>query len=141
MNHDGRRHVLIQLAPNALLDGAIACYQLAHEVVHLLAPNPGVMAPVIEEGAATVFSEDYTERVFGRRNMTSSQTYRAAAQVVRELLALDPAAIKKMREVEPAFTNFTLETFEKAGLKAPQLLKEALLTPFSEVLAVTQLAS
>ena len=46
------RHIAIQLATNALGDTAIACYQLAHEVIHLLAPNGQHIAPVIEEGLA-----------------------------------------------------------------------------------------
>lgn len=141
MNEDGRRHILIQLAPNALLAEDVACYQLAHEVVHLLAPCPGVVVPVIEEGAATMFSEDYVLRVFRRPSMTSSPAYRAAAHLVRELLALDPAAIRKLRHVEPAFRNITLDTFEKAELLAPNALKQALLKPFSNDLALAQVAS
>ena len=56
-----RGHVAISLNEDVFFDRQRTVYQLAHECVHLLAPVIGGGAPVIEEGLATVFSEDMIE--------------------------------------------------------------------------------
>jgi hypothetical protein len=54
-----RKHIVIQLSVNCLTDLPRACYQLAHECIHLLAPTGRQNANNLEEGLATLFSEDY----------------------------------------------------------------------------------
>lgn len=125
-----RKNIVIQLATNALDDTSLACYQLAHECVHLLSPTGGNHAPVFEEGLATVFSEDYVKRVFDREIPAGLPSYSAAAALVRELLLIDSQSILKLRSVEPAFTLFTEDTFVKAEVPAPPELIRRLLTPF-----------
>lgn len=125
-----RKHVVVQLAMNAIDDTPLACYQLAHECVHLLAPGGRPPAPVIEEGLATVFSENYVERNFGLKNVTSLASYKAAAAAVRELFSLEPSAIRKLRAVQPGFRQFTHDTFAQAGLAIPSVLVAQLLLPF-----------
>jgi hypothetical protein len=125
-----RRHVAIQLAQNAIESELLACYQLAHETVHLLAPGGRPPAPVIEEGLATVFSEDYVAREFGASSLTNMAAYVRAATLVRQLLAIDPQAIIKLRAVEPAFRLFNADSFSYAAIEAPAELIEALLRPF-----------
>jgi hypothetical protein len=125
------KNIAIQLAPNAQWDNVLACYQLAHECVHLLAPDGRHGAPVLEEGLATVFSEDYIARNFNRSGLTNLQSYADAATKVRQLLALNPDAIKALRQVEPCFKQMTASTFAAAGLHgAPDSLVNDLLTPF-----------
>lgn len=124
------RNVAIQLAMNAVDNNAVACYQLAHECVHLLAPTGAAKAPVIEEGLATVFSEDYACRVFRLQGPTDWPSYIEAATKVRQLLAIDSQAIKLLRAIEPSFVKMTSATFASAGLDVPATLVSELLAPF-----------
>jgi hypothetical protein len=124
------KHVLIQLHRSALSDNVLALYQLAHECIHLLAPTGGRGAPVIEEGLATVFSEDWVEKSFGRRNMTTLDSYKNAAALVRSLLVVEPDAIKKLRERQPSFANFTPDDFAACCPTVHLTLVEQLIAPF-----------
>lgn len=125
------RNIAIQLAMNAVWDNTLACYQLAHECVHLLAPDGRSSAPVLEEGLATVFSEDYVARYFQAISPTILHSYVDAASKVRQLMALYPGAIKALREVEPCFKKMTPATFVNAGLhNVTEALVSELLAPF-----------
>ena len=125
-----RKQVAVQRAANALNNTGIACYQLAHECVHLLAPSGNGSAPVLEEGLATMFSEDHVNREFGLTGLTNDARYTAAASAVRDLYKLAPDAIQKLRNVEPAFRCMTPDTFIRANLAVPRQLVDTLLSPF-----------
>ncbi|EMI5464322.1 hypothetical protein R8E95_004413 [Enterobacter roggenkampii] len=108
-------------------------YELAHECIHLLAPTGGRSAPVIEEGLATVFSEDMIEYWCGnthKQAYTTDLKYADAAARVRELLDTEPDAIHRLREVQPAFYMMKADTFIRAGLSIDPELIEVLLTKF-----------
>lgn len=125
------RNVAIQLGPTAQLNNTLACYQLAHECVHLLAPDGGRNAPVLEEGLATVFSEDFVALNFNRVGMTDFKAYIEAARKVRILLEHDVNAIKSLRAIEPSFKMMTAATFVAAGLvDVPENLVNELVAPF-----------
>ena len=112
-------NIVIQLNTNAINDEVLAHYQLAHEVVHLLAPSGARGAPVIEEGLATMYSENYLSANYGITDyskFTNLDSYIEAARLVRELLAFDPEAIRKLRDIEPSFKKMSLDTFAEAGL-------------------------
>ncbi|MGL1115795.1 hypothetical protein, partial [Vibrio vulnificus] len=113
-------NIAIQLNTNALQNDILAHYQLAHEAVHLLAPDGQCGAPVIEEGLATIYSEDYIAREHGATGYTNMPSYIEAAKSVRELLMFDPDAIRKLRAVEPSFKKMSQETFKDAGIKYPE---------------------
>lgn len=128
-----RKHIAICLGAGAFSNRERTVYQLAHECVHLLAPVVGGGAPVIEEGLATAFSEDMIEKWCGntrKQAYTSDQKYADAAARVRELLALAPDAIPRLRATEPAFHQMTADTFTRAGLNVPPALVTALLARF-----------
>lgn len=129
-----RGHITIRLGHKTFFDEKRAVYQLAHECVHLLAPVKYGEAKVIEEGLATAFSEDIIEMWFGEKNKadyTNDQRYRDAASHVRQLLQLEPDAIRHLRGVEPVFSSMTVATFTEAGLsQVPQPLINELLTVF-----------
>jgi len=125
-----RKHIVIQLAKNAVNDTELALYQLAHECVHLLAPTGGEAAPVLEEGLATVFSEDYIAREFSRKGITNLPSYVQAAALTRQLLAHDPQAIHKLRALEPCFSRLTPAHFESALCEVDCSLIQQLLTRF-----------
>jgi hypothetical protein len=115
---------------NATDNVGYACYQIAHECIHLLSPSGGNSALVLEEGLATAFSEDYVKREFNLTIGTGLASYTNAAKLVRELLSLEPNAIKMLRAFEPSFNKISMNTFIQAGLKAPQELICGLLVPF-----------
>ncbi|MDL5405677.1 hypothetical protein [Enterobacter hormaechei] len=129
-----RRQIIIRLGEKAFKSAPQAIYQLAHECIHLLAPVVGGDAPVLEEGLATMYSEDKVKALYPSPQdaiRTSSQNYIDAAARVRELLQLEPDAIRKLRAVEPDFYRMTERTFADAGLdQIPRPLMAELLRTF-----------
>jgi hypothetical protein len=125
-----RKHVVVQLSRNALKDEVIALYQLAHECIHLLSPSGRRAAPVIEEGLATVFSEDFVRVHFNRTGMTNLSSYMQAASWVRQLIAMDSTAILKMRNDEPSFRSLTARHFNKHFPDIDDDLVAKLVSPF-----------
>jgi len=69
---------------------------------------------------------------------TSAQKYIDAAARVRELQALAPDAIPRLRATEPAFKRMTTDTFTRAGLNIPPALVAALLARFRRIKRPTQ---
>lgn len=127
------KHVAIRLSMAALPNPSRALYQLAHECVHLLSPSGGSAAPVLEEGLATIFSEDYALRICKQHFTPELPAYASAAADLRELLEIEPFAVERLRNVEPAFYKMGLETFVQAGLgEVPANLRDRLLMPFSD---------
>lgn len=122
--------IVIKLGESALDNTVTACYQLAHECIHLLSPCGSSVVPVIEEGLATVYSESYIAHALSYQYNTPEVPYANAAALVRELLSIAPGAIAKLRSVEPAFTKLTEQTFVEAGVEAPTSLIAKLLSPF-----------
>ena len=53
------KHIIIQLDQSAATDMLQACYQMAHEIVHLLSPTGGNNANNFEEGVACYFAAYY----------------------------------------------------------------------------------
>ncbi|WP_347075890.1 hypothetical protein [Klebsiella pneumoniae] len=121
--YPARRQIIIRLGEKAFKSAPQAIYQLAHECIHLLAPVVGGDAPVLEEGLATMYSEDKVKALYPSPQdaiRTSSQNYMDAAARVRELLQL-----------EPDFYRMTEHTFADAGLdQIPQPLVAELLRTF-----------
>ena len=130
-----RKHIAISLSAGAFSDRQRTVYQLAHECVHLLAPVDDLAVPVIEEGLATAFAEDMIEYWCdntSKKAYTELPKYVNAAACVRELLALAPDAILRLRATEPAFKRMTTDTFSRAGLNISPELMAALLASFPE---------
>lgn len=128
-----RQHIAISLSAEAFSDRQRTVYQLAHECVHLLAPVVKGGARVIEEGLATAFSEDMIEYWCdntSKQAYTSTQKYIDAAARVRELLALAPDAILRLRAIEPEFNKMTADTIARVQLNVPPALVAALLACF-----------
>lgn len=107
-----RKHVAVELSARCQNEEVEARYELAQEIVHLLAPNGGGSALVIEEGIATLFANQV-----GPRPITNA-SYVNALKHVEALLALDPDAIKTLRKERPKFQDFT-----------PEFIKEHIVIP------------
>lgn len=92
-------HVGIQLGTSAASYPHQAYFQLAHEVAHLLGPNPAIQNAIfLEEGMCTSFQVEMA-RAIGMDEFGDLGTYAEALALVQDLLALDPAAIRKLREL------------------------------------------
>lgn len=122
--------VAISLANTALNNTNQAIFQLAHEAVHLLSPNGQRHALVIEEGLATLFSEEvsYHQQL---NICTPEGMYSAAAALTKELLDYDPNVIKSIREDHPNISCFTPELIRSKAPDFPIDLATSLCEPFS----------
>jgi len=100
------RDVIIQLSNSAAQNIEQAFLQLAHEVVHLLAPSGARNALVVEEGLATYFADEMSRRV-GSSWHSGGHDYLKAKALVEKLLSNDSHAVKKIRETEPDFCKWT----------------------------------
>ncbi len=103
-----RKHIMFQLVPPADRDVVVACYQLAHEVVHSLAP----------------LTSCHSEINSGLRS------YDDACRQVSEFLERYPHGIRQLRAVEPCFKSMTEFTFAEAGIELSQNAINALVAPF-----------
>lgn len=101
-------NVAIQLSTSAMNDVNQACYQLAHECIHLLSPSGGKGVNNLEEGLATYFASYYMKVEFGQPNWSNSEPkYQLAEQATGRLLAMNSSAIKTIRDSSPSFSSFT----------------------------------
>ena len=132
--YDYPDNILIRLTPDVQKEEekARACFQLAHETVHLLSPTgPGHgSAKILEEGLGTIYSKQYVSRHFGYTMQTGDPRYDEAASFVQDLLNAYPSAIKNLRSFEPCFSKMTTDTFLSAGIEYPQEKINVLLKPF-----------
>ena len=124
--------VSIMLTESARNDPRRAIFQLAHEIVHLLAPTGGRKAPVIEEGIATIFSYEVAER-FGPAYGTPSRPYFYSRLLTEQLLTMYPKAIKILRTEKLSFCEFTPTFVQKMLPNVPDNLAADLCEPFAAV--------
>lgn len=103
-----RKFLAIQLSREAASDWRRGLFQLAHETVHVLAPTGGARAPNIEEGLATLFSDEFSAWA-GWGVITGDPRYLAAKKDVSTLMAIDRDAVRRIRLVEPSFARWTPE--------------------------------
>jgi hypothetical protein len=109
LSYHGQR-IMVRL-PLETMDDPIETYHfLAHETVHLLAPNKETEATVLEEGLCEMFAVDHTIKYFGKKIGCQNAKYAHAESLVRKLVAMDdPGVIRKLRAMEPAFRKMRLE--------------------------------
>ena len=111
-----RRHIIIQLSFSAATDMSGACYELAHETVHLLAPTGGNDATNFEEGVACYFADHYMmEREIDRPEWGQClpRNYKRALEAVTLLLDKDIYCVRKLRSYQPSFRDMTEEDIIK----------------------------
>jgi hypothetical protein len=105
-----RKHVAVQLGLECLTNPRQACYQLAHETIHLLSPSGGKNSICLEEGIACVFASAYMKKYFSLEWPPASQSYLQAAIAAEALLALKPDIIKTLRLSEPTISKISSQT-------------------------------
>ncbi len=122
-------HISILLSRHAQNDWREACFELAHETVHVLAPhNPGI-ANALEEGVACAFADDMAMENNWNRH-TADPKYTPALEAVRELLAYDTDAISKLRHHVPAFFDMTPDFIRSHIHACPKALANRLCERF-----------
>jgi hypothetical protein len=136
-----RKHVIIQLSTQCLTEPDRAMYQLAHEVVHLIAPTGGEQANNLEEGLATDFAVRFMQREFkqdwaprppqkGEKPKNTSERYAAARTAAAALLAIKPDAVKVIREKQPSLSKVTKAQILTACPTCPEEVAEFLVAKF-----------
>ncbi len=104
---NGRRDVIVQLTRSAASNEVQALFQLAHEVIHLLAPSgrPDT-ATVFEEGLASHFSLRYVAAAKGihldPETWFAHAKYRAAYRLVQSRYDAYPEADTLVRQLRAA---------------------------------------
>lgn len=125
------KYIVIQLDMEALNSSTQACFQLAHETIHLLSPNGGEPTTVLEEGLAVYFSQIYMEKYFQQPTWNARHaSYIDAVQAFRRLIALNPNVIKEIREQEPFIGNIAPEMLKSTCPDIDQETIAALCRPF-----------
>ena len=130
---DGFKQTIgIRLAGPALRDIDFARFQLAHELVHCLAPSGGEKAFVIEEGAAAKYQHSYSKKYLNCGVKLRDGKYKEALRLYNELSKQYSGAIKALRQIEPYFCNWSHDTFIVAGIHLEKSLERLLLTKFKD---------
>ena len=104
-----RKHIIIQLSLEAATDLFVACYEMAQEVVHLLAPTGGPHANNFEEGVSCYFAELWMKERLNAEFLPSMSSYRDVLNAVRPLLDTDRYFVRKLRNQQPSFSKITKE--------------------------------
>jgi len=115
-----RKHVVVQLTKIAKDHPQVACFQLAHETVHLLSPGVYGTSSNLEEGLATAFSIRYLKK-FGidARNWVDHAAYIQPLAVSEPLLLQNPCPIKAIRDQRPdRTTDFSMSRITATMLRA-----------------------
>ncbi len=129
---NARRHIVIQLTAECLLDPLRAYYQMAHECIHLLDPTGGApRTNVLEEGLAVSFQQDYMRAVFKEEMTTDLPGYIDAGVKADALLALDPGVVRTLRESGKKLYSLTAEDIIAASPAVSPELANVLVAPFS----------
>lgn len=104
------KNIIIQLSYPAARNMEKACYQMAHECVHLLQPQRLGTANNLEEGVAVYFASEYMEKF---RNSplwhATKESYLIAGRTVSKMMAEDMECIKKLRKLELSLSKVTME--------------------------------
>lgn len=125
------KYVAIQLGQNALNDMPLACWQLAHEAIHLLCPVGTQAAPVMEEGLASFYSDKFLFSHFKIPSYGTDVKYKAAASLINQLITQEgDDVIKRLRAAEPSFKKMTPQTFKDANVLLDANVIDQLLMPF-----------
>ena len=128
---EGARFVSVMLSDAARMNPRQAVFQLAHEVIHLLAPlgrrGSGL---VIEEGLATANSR--AESISRQLYMTpQGENYLRAESLLVEFLSLHPDGIWRLRKIAPSFEDFSPDLICSTCEGTPLALAAELCKPFA----------
>ena len=127
---EGARFVSVMLSDAARMNPRQAVFQVAHEVIHLLAPLGRRAGLVIEEGLATANS--HAESISRQLYLTpQGESYLRAESLLGEFLSLHPDGIRRLREIAPSFEDFSPDLICSTCEGTPQALAAELCKPFA----------
>lgn len=124
------RRIRIQVVGQALADRAYVLYQLAHELVHCLAPDGTSSATRFEEGVATWFQEYYNKRFVRANIVIGDSQYSKVCDVVRKTLGDVPVKVARLRKTEPRMSLWKDDVFSRIGLHLKRQDRRYLLKRF-----------
>jgi hypothetical protein len=103
-----RRDIIVQLDYSAATNMSQACYQLAHETVHLLSPTGNADSINFEEGLASHFASYYMktrlDQPFWQGGVSS---YRRPHDLVTPRLNEDLYCVRRLRNKQPSFPKMS----------------------------------
>lgn len=106
---DNCRHVVIQLTESCLTNLQEACYQLAHECIHLLSPSGSNDSTNVEEGVACYFAAYYMRTEFAQQFWPTLPSYRRAFALVTPRLDADVHCMRRLRKEHSSFSQIPKE--------------------------------
>ena len=105
-----RKNVIVQLSPSAAKNPPRACYQLAHETVHLLAPNGGGPATNLEEAVACYFAGFFMRTRFAQSTWHPVEpSYTRGLSIISPRMDEDIRCIKRLRSRQVSFGEIQRE--------------------------------
>lgn len=131
----------IRLVMSALEDVDYARFQMAHELVHCLAPagkdcngnvNP---ANVIGEAVAVKYQCSYLNKCMNhaKRKISIKRTgYDDALRLYNMFTKHGKGLVRQIRQIEPYFHKWNHDTFVAAGINLPEVLERRLLMKFDD---------
>lgn len=133
------KHIVIQIGKACLTEPDRACFQLAHEAVHLLSPTDTRNSNVLEEGLAAHFQVWFMQYQYPSNWQRSGtdwsrfecRSYVEAKEAVERLLAVDTDAVKKLRAIEPTISRITPNLIRRLYPALPQETTDILGSKFS----------
>ena len=126
-----RRHIIIQLSLLAATSMSQACYQMAHETIHLLAPSGGRNANNFEEGVACYFAAYYMKRKLNQLPLNPGlPSYERALALIKPCLDEDIYCVRRLRENQPSFLDMSKEEISKEFPKLTSEDVNFLMSPF-----------
>ena len=104
------QHIIIQLDLSAATNMSRACYQMAHETVHLLVPSGGKHATNFEEGVACYFAAYYMKKKLDEPCWRPTlPSYRRALELIAPRLNADIYCVRRLRDHHPSFSKMGRE--------------------------------
>lgn len=108
-----------------------ACYQIAHECIHVLAPVELGRETVLEEGVATSFQHGFILKHCNCNwPKSGSDKYDAVRLLVERLLVIEPDSIRRLRQAQPAFSKITAAMIRQVIPSLAQSDADKLTLPF-----------
>ena len=132
-----RGQIVVQLGNECLLEPDRACFQLAHETIHLLDPLEDKTATYLEEGLATHFQlrymaecypPDWPRLIIDWEEQLGS--YASARSLVEQLLEEDPDAIRRLRNTPLRLSQITAQQIQDTCSTLPSRVAHALALNF-----------
>ena len=109
------RNIVIQIGTQCLREPDRACFQLAHEVFHLLGPTGEQDSNVLEEGLATHYQIWYMANHYPHSwprsgidwSQSRQKSYDDARIMAEQLMAMEKDVIKRLRKDHPALSKMS----------------------------------